>query len=426
MRRGAVLVTHAATVAIVLGLGYAHARFVGDYPFTGTFRFGWLLSYSALLSGAAYAAGIPDVPRTIRGAATSAAAGAALAATGISILQLIAGSLLLPRYVVFSAALLVVPVYTLAAGLSRGGWRREEERDRLLVVAGPQEVAALRRDLVLAPEKPSVIAAVVEPGDALLEAAEQSRANVVVLDRAAAADGRVVDQAALLHERGLRIRTLTLFYEEWLGKLPVSELERISMMFDIGEVHRTRYARFRRVADILVAASGMVAFVAVIPFVWVGNLTASRGPLLHRQRRVGRHGVEFTIYKFRTMRPGGDTETWAIPDDPRITRFGGLLRRSHLDELPQVVNILKGDLSLVGPRPEQPNYVARLREKIPFYDLRHLVRPGITGWAQVKYGYAGDELGALEKLQYDFYYLRHQAPWLDLRILARTPRHRKA
>jgi lipopolysaccharide/colanic/teichoic acid biosynthesis glycosyltransferase len=114
--------------------------------------------------------------------------------------------------------------------------------------------------------------------------------------------------------------------------------------------------------------------------------------------------------------------TWTTEDDPRITRFGGLMRRSHLDELPQVINILRGDLSIVGPRPEQPRYVAELTRKLPFYDVRHLVRPGLTGWAQVKYGYAGDERDALEKLQYEFWYLRHQALLLDLRIIGRTVR----
>ncbi len=113
---------------------------------------------------------------------------------------------------------------------------------------------------------------------------------------------------------------------------------------------------------------------------------------------------------------------WTAPDDPRVTRFGAWLRRTHLDELPQVLNVLRGDLSVVGPRPEQPHYVTELAAKIPFYDLRHLVRPGLTGWAQVKYPYGSSEGDALEKLQYEFYYLRHQGLGLDVRILGRTIR----
>jgi lipopolysaccharide/colanic/teichoic acid biosynthesis glycosyltransferase len=130
------------------------------------------------------------------------------------------------------------------------------------------------------------------------------------------------------------------------------------------------------------------------------------------------------MVKFRTMLPEGSRPAgaWTGEDDPRITAFGRLLRRRHLDELPQVLNILRGELAVVGPRPEQPHYVEQLTEKLPFYRMRHLVRPGLTGWAQVKYGYAGDERDALEKLQYEFFYLRRQSLSLDLRIVGRTVR----
>jgi lipopolysaccharide/colanic/teichoic acid biosynthesis glycosyltransferase len=131
-----------------------------------------------------------------------------------------------------------------------------------------------------------------------------------------------------------------------------------------------------------------------------------------------------TILKFRTMTsdPAGGDATWTTTTDARVTRFGRVLRTTHVDELPQVVNVLRGDLAIVGPRPEQPHYVETLNEKLPFYAVRHLVRPGLTGWAQVKFGYAGSESDALEKLQYDFWYLRHQDTATDLRIVGRTIR----
>ncbi|MEO6317255.1 MAG: sugar transferase, partial [Acidimicrobiales bacterium] len=211
----------------------------------------------------------------------------------------------------------------------------------------------------------------------------------------------------------------------WLGKLPISELERASMLFDIGELHRTSYGRTKRLLDIPLALAGGLVLLVSIPFVWLGNLAGSRGPLFYRQERVGKGGATFTILKFRTMapRPSGDlVDEWTAEDDPRITPLGRVLRKSHLDELPQVVNILKGELGVVGPRPEQPHYVSELEEKLPFYGLRHLVRPGLTGWAQVKYGYAGNESDALEKLQYEFWYLRHQSVRTDIRIVGRTVR----
>jgi lipopolysaccharide/colanic/teichoic acid biosynthesis glycosyltransferase len=259
----------------------------------------------------------------------------------------------------------------------------------------------------------------------LCERVLEMGATVVVLERSALGEPMIVSQAASLHEAGLRIRPLRLFYSEWLGKLPVSELERSSLLFDIRELHAPRYLRIKLLVDLAVGLVGGVVLLLAIPFVAIGDLIANRGPMFYRQPRVGKNGQTFEILKFRTMRPVGPHEfanEWTAEDDPRITRFGGVMRRTHLDELPQVVNILRGDLSVVGPRPEQPQYVEELSQKLPFYNLRHLVRPGLTGWAQVNYGYAGDERDAMEKLQYEFWYLEHQSLGLDARIIGRTTR----
>ena len=216
-------------------------------------------------------------------------------------------------------------------------------------------------------------------------------------------------------------------YEEWLGKLPLPELERASMLFDIGELHRAPYGRAKRLLDLCVALVGLVPLAVLLPVVSILNRVANRGPLLYRQARVGRGGALFTIVKLRTMRPtdaGELPNEWTTEDDPRITRVGRLLRRTHLDELPQVLNVLRGDLSVVGPRPEQPRYVAELEQKLAFYQLRHSVRPGITGWAQVN-GHRG-ETETIEKMQarveYDLEYLRNWSLALDLQIIIRTIR----
>ena len=300
-----------------------------------------------------------------------------------------------------------------------------------MAVAGLDEAFQLSDALDASPERPAVVVGVIVPSVAmttdpkcrpLIELVEEKRATAVVLDRVAQNDESIVAQAAILHERGVRIRTLSLCYDEWLGKLPLSELERVSLMFDIGEVHRARYGRLKRIVDIAAGVAGVVALVVVTPFVLVGNVMGNRGSLLYRQPRVGKNGKVFQILKFRTMSPDGRVSDWTSEDDPRVTRFGAWLRRAHLDELPQAVNMLRGDLSIVGPRPEQPRYVEELTAKIPFYNLRHLVRPGLTGWAQVKYPYGATEADALEKLQYEFYYLRHQGLGLDLRIIGRTVR----
>jgi lipopolysaccharide/colanic/teichoic acid biosynthesis glycosyltransferase len=419
--RSSHLLSYGGPALLVVGLGYVHATNIGHYPFAGTSRFAWLVGYAILLCCSAYAAGLPDIARSLGGAMVSACAAGAAAAGVISIVQLLAGSLLLPRYVVIWGALGSVPLNVAASSIAKGSWRRQSGKDRILLIASPDEASVLRRDL-LAPERPCVSVGSVLPSDDIRRAAAASGANVIVLNRAAAADPAVIDAVGDLHAQGLRVRTLSLFYEEWLGKLPLAELERVSLMFDIGELHRARYARFRRLIDLLLGTIGMAPLLVLTVVVGVGNALANRGPLLHRQERVGRSGKPFVILKFRTMRPGSDPTTWSVTDDERVTPFGGLLRRTHLDEMPQLFNVLRGDLSLVGPRPEQPHYVTRLRETVPFYDLRHLIRPGMTGWAQVKYGYGGNELGALEKLQYDFFYLRHQGLHLDARIIGRTLR----
>jgi lipopolysaccharide/colanic/teichoic acid biosynthesis glycosyltransferase len=426
---------YAGVVVAVGGMSKAHAALsVPPYDYTGSSRFSWSLAYVALLCLAAYGLGLPDLTRGRRSAAVAAAGATTAGALGISVLQLLAGTALLPRGVVLGAAAVLVPWFVLCATLARDGRSRAEGRDRVVLVAGPAEAVMLDHDLHEAPERPAVVVARLdvvaahatdERSTPLLDVASARGASVVVLDRHAQADETVVAQAAALHAAGVRVRTLSLFYEQWLGKFPLSELERVSLMFDIGELHRARYGRVKRLLDVVLALGGGVVLAAALPVVVAGNAVANRGPLFFRQARTGKHGRTFEILKFRTMAPGdggAPAGEWTSAGDPRVTPFGNLLRRTHLDELPQVWNILRGDLAVVGPRPEQPRYVAELTEKLPFYDLRHLVRPGLTGWAQVKYGYAGSEADALEKLQYEFFYLRRQSLAFDLRVLGRTVR----
>lgn len=432
MRRLARLLLIAGIVAAVFGLSKYHAQFIGEYDFTNSFRFAWAIAYVGILLVICYGLGLPDLPRSIRSGFLTSLVAAGAASLAISSVQLIVGDALLPRFVVFGSALLIVPLGTLCAGLSSIGREASEERDRVVVVGDTGLVTELEAELKLRPERPATIVTSLTTEEAadvageiypLMNAVVWGEATVVVLGSAATLDDQIVGQAAELHESGVRVRTRSLFYEEWLGKIPVHELGRVSLFFDIGEIHRDRYGRMKRVFDIAVGIVGLIPLIVLIPVVFVGNLIANRGSLFFVQERVGRLGKTFAIYKFRTMRRDAAVPAeWTATSDPRVTAFGKVLRLSHLDELPQVLNILRGDLSLVGPRPEQPRYVAELQEKLPFYNMRHIVRPGLTGWAQVKYGYAGDERDALEKLQYDFHYLRRQSLLFDLRIVVRTIR----
>jgi lipopolysaccharide/colanic/teichoic acid biosynthesis glycosyltransferase len=431
VRRLARPLLYVGTVGIVLALARIHAQFIGHYVFHASDRLPWTIAYAVLMCLSAYGVGLPDGVRGWRSETSSALAAAVGGAVAISAIQLALGSLLLPRFVVFLGALSVVPWYVACAELAQVGHSRESRRDRVVAVVSSDEAEALRKDMAGASEKPATLVAVLSSEEAcssgptskpLIEVVLRSGGSVVVLNREAQGLESVVAQAATLHESGVRVRTVSFFYDEWLGKLAAFELERMSLMFDVGELHRLRYGRGKRLSDLVVGTVGAILLILALPFVLVGNLVANRGSLFYRQPRVGRANEVYEIYKFRTMRPSGTAPEWTVEGDGRITPFGRWLRRTHLDELPQVLNILQGSQSTVGPRPEQPQYVEELRQKIPFYDLRHLVRPGLTGWAQVKYDYGSTELDALEKLQYEFYYLRHQSLTLDLRIIGRTLR----
>jgi lipopolysaccharide/colanic/teichoic acid biosynthesis glycosyltransferase len=420
------------TVATVLAFGELHAHVVARHPysFTGTSRFTWLVFYIAVILVASYAAGVFVARRTLASAALRSFLALGAAALIVSAVALFAGTQILPRFVVFGSAATLLPVWMLASSASTRSRRRREGLERILAVVSPDEGALLLHDLDVAPERHATVVAQCPPAELegsagaaeLRNRCQATKATLLVLNRQVQADDLVMSEVARLHAGGVRVRTLSLFYDEWLGKLPISELERISLMFDINEIHQAAYSRTKRVIDVVLALAGLVPLVLAVPLVALLDLLGNRGPLFFRQPRVGKDGKVFTIVKFRSMLQTDGPATWTGEDDPRLRPVGRWLRRTHLDELPQVLNVLRRDLSIVGPRPEQPAYVAALGEKIPFYDVRHLVKPGITGWAQVKYPYGASDLDAWEKLQYEFYYLRHQSLSLDLRIIGRTIR----
>ncbi len=431
MTRSARWVIPGATVAVICLLGVVHARWIGHYAVLALPRSAWLGVFVVLAVLCTYAAGLPDAVRGLADATLRACAALVVAAGIVSVLALLVAEPLLPRFVVLGSIGVLSPFLGATSLLAQHASRRRASAERVLVACNEEEGRALAADLLRAPERPAVLAARRDPSALrrapgrpapLREAVEAAGATLVVMNREAQADGDLVAQVAELHRGGVRVRTLSLFYDEWLGKLPVSELEQLSLLFDINEVHRPAYQRTKRFIDVAVALPGLLACLLVTPFVFLADLVGNRGPLLYRQARVGKNGEEFMIVKFRTMHAGSRERSWTAADDPRIGRVGRMLRRSHLDELPQFWNVVRNELAVVGPRPEQPHYVGELIEKIPYYEVRHLVRPGITGWAQVKYHYGSTELDAYEKLQYEFYYLAHQSLALDLRVIGRTLR----
>jgi len=219
---------------------------------------------------------------------------------------------------------------------------------------------------------------------------------------------------------GTRIRTFTDVYEEHTGRLPMIHL---AEGWELSEpVRRASYASVKRVLDVTFVGLSIVAWLPLALVVALVVRLDSKGPILYRQARVGRDEKPFTLTKFRTM--VNDAESagpqFTLHDDPRITRTGRFLRKSRLDELPQLWSVLRGDLSLIGPRPERPVFVEKFSHEIPFYESRHLIRPGVTGWAQVNYGYADDQAETMEKLTYDLFYIKHSSFWLDLHIVGKS------
>jgi exopolysaccharide biosynthesis polyprenyl glycosylphosphotransferase len=178
----------------------------------------------------------------------------------------------------------------------------------------------------------------------------------------------------------------------------------------------------RRLLSFAVSFTALMICLPFFPFIILGVRLSSPGPIFFSQTRVGRRGRLFTAYKFRTMRQDAEAHgaVWATKDDPRVTRIGRLMRKTRLDEIPQLWNVLRGDMAFVGPRPERPEFVRWLSEEIPFYDLRHMIRPGITGWAQVRYQYGASLEETRQKLEYDLYYIKHQSIGLDLLIMFET------
>ncbi|MCL4157682.1 UNVERIFIED_CONTAM: hypothetical protein GTU68_019148 [Idotea baltica] len=182
------------------------------------------------------------------------------------------------------------------------------------------------------------------------------------------------------------------------------------------------YLFFHRLFDVLISILGILVGVTILPFILFGNLIANRGTLFYIQERIGKNGNLFSIIKYRTMVKNAETKgaVWATKNDSRITLFGKVLRNTRLDEFPQFINILKGDMSLIGPRPERPHFVRELSQVIPFYETRQIVKPGLTGWAQVKTRYGSSVGDSLLKLQYDLYYIKHRSFFLDVNILIKT------
>jgi len=214
------------------------------------------------------------------------------------------------------------------------------------------------------------------------------------------------------------------FEEMATGRIPLEHISQSWFLSHIRESEKVAYEGVKRLFDIVMAIPIGLVTLVLFPFLALLVRISSPGPILLRQTRVGLKGKPFTLYKFRSMRVDAEASgiQFTQQNDSRITRIGKILRVTHLDELPQIWNVLRGDMSLIGPRPERPEFVAQLTEQMPFYPLRHLTRPGVSGWAQISFPYAASLEDNLKKLQYDLYYIKHRSLMLDIAICLKTIR----
>jgi sugar transferase (PEP-CTERM system associated) len=259
--------------------------------------------------------------------------------------------------------------------------------------------------------------------DHMLRVVREKRVHRVIVAMHDRRGAMPLEALLTLRVQGLaQIEEATSWLEKISGKIEVAHLCPSWIIF--AEGFRVSHSRVvRRLVDLVACLSGLLLSAPLLPFVIVAIKLDSAGPVLYRQQRVGRMGQCFFCYKFRTMRADAEADlgpTWANDDDPRITRVGKFLRLTRLDEIPQLWCVLKGDMALVGPRPERPEFVEWLSKEIPYYSTRHVVRPGITGWAQVRYKYGNTVEDAREKLQYDLFYIKNASLGLDLLIMFQT------
>lgn len=350
-----------------------------------------------------------------------------------------------PAMIIGRGVFAIAAAFTIALVV---GWRLAFEaltrnlkpRERLLIVGTTPVAVTLARELherkelgveivgFIDPDPARIGAPVLNPGvigaiediPSIVDARHVDRVVVSLAD----ARGRLpMDRLLDLKLSGTSFDHVATVYEEYTGKIAVDMLRPSWFIFSEGfRTSPTRKA-LKRTGDIVLASIGLLVTAPVMMVAALVIKLTSPGPILYTQTRVGLHGRHFRIYKFRSMRADAEAQTgavWARENDDRITFVGRILRRSRIDELPQLWNVLRGEMSFVGPRPERPEFLERLAIDIPFYGQRHVVKPGVTGWAQIRYGYGSSIEDALEKLQYDLFYIKHLSLALDCYILFET------
>jgi len=307
-----------------------------------------------------------------------------------------------------------------------GTGSRAAEVDELLTRLGPRASFNLVGYLRTGNDESQIDPAKIIPGEgvSLRDVVDERRVDEIVVGVRDRRNGRL-PMTQLLECRldGLSIVDLPTFFEREIGYVQLNSLNPSWMIFSEGFYRGGVRKLVKRAFDVCVSAAMLVSALPIMLLAAVAIRLESRGPVLYRQQRIGESGRIFEVMKFRSMRADAEKDgraQWAQKNDSRVTRVGKILRTTRIDELPQIINVLRGEMSFVGPRPERPVFVQELTEKVPYYASRHSVKPGITGWAQIRYPYGASIDDAAKKLQFDLYYVKNQSLFLDLVILFQT------
>ena len=349
----------------------------------------------------------------------------------------------LPLYYYLGLTLLMVPLVASWRVFYTGVFKRDAFRQRVLLLGNGSRAKATVRDIQkrgwssyqtyqvvgyvheTEPKNKSGELQFLGPSRELQSVIEKHHIHEIVVTTNGRLKNKLFESLVECQAKGVRVTWMPEFYERLYQKVPVEHLDRSWALYMIQNrpVFNRIALGIKRLLDLILLLFALPIFLIIFIPVALAIKLESPGPVFYRQVRCGRAGDLFMIYKFRTMVTHAEHDgkaRWASKGDPRITRVGQFLRKARLDELPQLFNVLRGEMSIIGPRPERPEFVEQLEEAIPFYRMRHLVKPGLTGWAQINYDYGNTVDDALVKLQYDFYYVRYWSIWLDLYILFRT------
>ena len=251
---------------------------------------------------------------------------------------------------------------------------------------------------------------------------KKEKIDTLILSEKLESNPEILKEIYLFLPLEINFINFTKAYENITQKIPVSLLTHTWLLENLKQGEKNFYNKIKRILDIISASAILIISCVFTPFIAIAIKLEDHGPVFYKHQRIGKNRKPFLLIKFRSMKKDSEKNgaVWAEKQDSRITKTGKFLRRTHLDEIPQMLNILKGDISLIGPRPERPEFIEKLEKEIPFYNVRHLIKPGFTGWAQIKFRYSRSVIDSKEKFEYDLYYIKNNSLFLDIGILLKT------